>query len=44
MHGFIFIYMQISLSRIKHSKGGYIIDLNRLIDLTKVFIKRDTDN
>lgn len=43
--GFIFfICMQVSLSILRHPKDGYAIDLNRLIDLTQVFKKRDTEN
>lgn len=44
MPGFIFIYMQVSLPILHHPKDGYAIDLNRLIDLTQVFKKRDTSS
>jgi len=36
--------MQVSLPILHHPKDGYAIDLNRLIDLTQVFKRRDTDN
>jgi len=36
--------MQTNIKIINHPKDGYKIDLNRLIDLTKVFIKRDTED
>lgn len=36
--------MQISLPILHHPKDGYAIDLNQLIDLTKVFKKRDTEH
>jgi len=36
--------MQVSLPILHHPKDGYAIDLNRLIDLTTIFRKRDTDN
>ena len=36
--------MQVSLPILHHPKDGYAIDLNSIIDLTQVFIKRDTDN
>ena len=36
--------MQITLPKLKHPKDGYTIDLNRLIDLTTVFKKRDTNH
>lgn len=45
MPGFIFfIYMQVLLPIIHHPKDGYAIDLNRLIDLTQIFKKRDVDS
>jgi hypothetical protein len=36
--------MQVSLPILHHPKDGYSIDLNRLIDLTRVFKKRDTSS
>ena len=36
--------MQVSLSKLRHPKDGYTIDLNRLIDLTQIFKKRDTES
>ena len=36
--------MQISLSLLRHPKDGYVIDLNRLIDLTEIFKVRNTEN
>lgn len=36
--------MQVSLPILHHPKDGYAIDLNRLIDLTQVFKKRDTED
>ena len=36
--------MQVSLPILLHPKDGYAIDLNRLIDLTQWFRKRDTDS
>lgn len=44
MHGFIFIYMQISLSVGNHPKDGYKIDLSRLVDVSKLFKKRDIEH
>ena len=35
--------MQVSLSILHHPKDGYAIDLNRLIDVTQIFKKRDKD-
>jgi len=36
--------MQVLLPIIHHPKDGYAIDLNRLIDLTQIFKKRDVDS
>lgn len=35
--------MQVELSKINHPKDGYTIDFNCLLDLTKIFVKRDTE-